>query len=1477
MLLVLIGAGVALLNSAGFQRRLVYTLTNTLTTHSGTHLTIGSAHFNLFRGVVFHDVCLDDSLHAPILTAKRIEAGVRILPLFRKHVEFHALRIIEPDLRLHRPAPNAPLNIQPLLNALKGDSTVRNNPHLRFSSVLIRHASLRYDVLSEPHLDQALDPNHLKVVNLSALLRLSATPTPAISVELVKLDADTLGFLPIRHAGFILNVDARHASVRKLQLKTPASRLKIPVLNLTYPSYEALFNLSDSLLVAPTVLHGTLVPSEWDVLTPLATSADVPLDISVTLQGTPNKLDVHQVRLNLSGMALLEGQVLLGHLTQPADLSVNGNISLFTITADGLNYLARVLGHRNLSALNLQQLAPLSYMGNIATRNHQLDIRGDFTSGVGNLTTNLLLTIGKKRTIAFSGHLESEGIDIHRLLAQPGPLELLSLDLNLEGIQQQPNQFSGEVVGRMPSLVIAGYTYQNLTLDGQFSASSFEGKATLDDPNGFLDLEGLMQLAGEEPRFHFNLVADRIDPIALNLLKKGRDANLSFKVRADLVGDLTDKLQGDLVISDLQFDNNGQRLVLDEVKAQAFQENERQVYVLNSELVDATLTGQFDLPSLGRSVRQLLAQYVPSALPEVTIKDPNLVNDLDLHATLKPSPALVGVLDLPLRFRQPIHLDGFYRHQAGRFRIKAVAPHLVYGKSLVESVNFLLENPQQELKLIASAKVGEVDDPMNLNIDVRGMNDLATVAFNWSNAARETHAGALHAGLRFVRDELGRPSVFTTLQPSDLVIRDTIWHVHPATVDVKHRHITVKDFQLSHQNEYIRINGVASDQLSDTLYIAFNDFRLDDLIRLLPKSAITFGGNITGVAACPHLLEKGTLVATLGVDRFSINDFVLGRLEASTQWNPDKKGLDLFGEVRSIPSDRQLPHTLATATGAYLPLSDSLELNIDAYKVSLQFLKPYLKSFTPSYSAHGSGHVRVAGPLKKIGVETRAFVEDATMTIGFINTTYSFSDSIIVTPYEIAFRNVKVRDREGNTGVVDGLLKHDHFQNMETQIDVTAQRLVAMNLPATPNALFYGTAYASGNVSISGPQNHITIDVNLRTEDRTKITISLMDASMDQDYNFIQFVSGNRRSLERTRSALTARRELRNQLREDPFLLTVNLQVEATPNAELTLITDPNSGDEIKSRGTGAIRAYFNTENELSLFGRYTIDQGSYKFIYEHLIRRDFSIVRGSNITFSGDPFTAQLDITANHTVDAQLSDLMVPDELASLNLTKNTIPVNCVLMLGGELQRPDIRLDLSYPSADEELIRRLKNVINTDEMLNQQLVYLLLFGRFNTPSTVTTAGQSNVSSVLNTAISTLSSQFNSMLNSALGSTNLSFDVDYQNAAYELGMPGEFKVGVSGQWLDDRLTIQGNLGSRENLAQTGTSQFIGEFDLNLRMKNSQKWSWKLFNRANDNRYFKSALNTQGFGLVYNEEYNTLPELFRQLLDGFKRQPRTTSP
>ncbi|MBP8983105.1 MAG: translocation/assembly module TamB domain-containing protein, partial [Bacteroidales bacterium] len=316
-------------------------------------------------------------------------------------------------------------------------------------------------------------------------------------------------------------------------------------------------------------------------------------------------------------------------------------------------------------------------------------------------------------------------------------------------------------------------------------------------------------------------------------------------------------------------------------------------------------------------------------------------------------------------------------------------------------------------------------------------------------------------------------------------------------------------------------------------------------------------------------------------------------------------------------------------------------------------------------------------------------------------------------------------------------------------------------------------------------------------------------------------------------------------------------------SAEIILITNPTTGDEIRGRGNGSIRLVYDNIGDIELYGRYTLESGSYQFIIQDLLRRDFNILQGSTINFSGDPLEAEMNINAIYSVvNVSLSDLLDEAEIAALNLNRSSIPVNCSLLLTGELQHPNIELGLDFPSADEELKRRVMNVINTDEMLNRQIVYLMLLNRFAAAENTQAQAGNNVNAVVGATLSSLSNQLNNMIYQALGSSFLTFDFNYRYDDLVSQGLGEWQLAMSSQLLDNRLIINGNIGSREDLVSNNT-QFIGDFDLEYKFSQSGRWRLKMFNRSNDNRYFKSAMTTQGVGLGYRESFNNLLEL-RQL-------------
>jgi len=1469
VLLILIGIPLILLNTSYFQQRLVDTVTKELTVKAGAKIYIEDTDIDLFRGVVFHNIQINDRFNHQILKADRLDVGLSLLPLLRRRVEIESFRIIDGDIRLSRKTPKSDLNIQSIINAFKSSKKSVIPWHIDFSTILFRRCKIRYDVLSKPYKLKGPDVNHIQLSDLSARILLKIAPKNHFQFRVYKFQATEKCGFKIDNLKLQAKLFEKGFNLSDFELKSANSMIEIAALDAKYKSFSSFSTFADSVNFDPTNIKLRVVPSDFSFLKASYLKLNKPIDLSIAVQGSLSDLTCNNLRLNMDNIILLEGRIALIGLPSVHDLYMKGQIEMLRVMPEGVEYLSGFMTNNFAQIDALRNLGKIDYMGKINTLNHRWILSGDFSTEAGNIATDLQLS-REKGNFIYEGKVKAEDFDLKRIFPDKKLFGKVSFDLLIKGIQDQKNAFSGSVEGKVPHFYFKDYDYQNLALNGVFNKKGFNGKASLDDENAKLDFSGLVDLSKQSPTFNFDLIADKVNLQSLNLTTNAGISSLSFHLHSDFEGRVLDDLQGQVTIDSLNIVNKQERFYLNHIQILAGNVPGNKFILINSSLLNGEIQGNYKFSTLPKSLRTIARFYFPSLLkPEIPKYEIN--NDFTFNGTLHPSNSLTKVLGLRFILEDKLTINGFYNDRTGKFRLKADVPKVTYGKLPVQSLGLLLENPQGETKFLAFARIGSGDKEMKFNVDTRSSNNNTALKLNISNSSLNTYSGNIQSDLHFSRKKDGALLIDAKLRKSNLILNDSVWNIHPTDFRWEDKRLFVEDFQLTHSGQFIKIQGYASENSSDTLNVLLNAFSLDDVFLLLPKATnIHFGGLVSGHAECVRLFKNPAMNADLSVENFSFNHAIIGHLIAKSKWNNAMRALVLDADIRSNQEIEGVNRKIATASGAIFPGSDSMFLSINADRLPVHFLEPYLGKILYNLQGVASGNAHLIGPMKHLGVYAQAYVENASFGVQMLNTRYSFSDSVLVSPRIVVFRNVIVKDREGNVAKATGILRHQYWKNMQTSIDIQAKNLLAMDIPPSQDAFFYGTAYATGTVSINGPQDNITIDINARTEDKTKATISIKNKNQVTENSFIKFIQKKK-----------VNEDYDFELKKKPILpvtfkiptnLTVDLKIEATPNAELTLIPDPNSGDEIKARGNGAIRAVFNNANDMQLFGRYTIENGSYKFIYENLLRRDFNIENGGSINFSGDPLAAELNIKANYTVNANLSDLLSAEALSSLNLNRSSIPVNCVLKLDGELQKPDIQLDLAFPSADDNLKKQIANVINTDEMVNQQIVYLMLFGRFSTPSynTAVQSSTSGMSTALNTTISTVSSQLNNMINDVFGKSKMSFDFDYRNAAYELGTPGEWKVGMSGQWLDNRLTFNGNLGTRENLAQTNKSQFIGEFDFNLKLKNSEKWSARFFNKANDNRYFKSALNTQGLGIVYKEDFNRVSDLFKQMVENLQR-------
>jgi hypothetical protein len=276
------------------------------------------------------------------------------------------------------------------------------------------------------------------------------------------------------------------------------------------------------------------------------------------------------------------------------------------------------------------------------------------------------------------------------------------------------------------------------------------------------------------------------------------------------------------------------------------------------------------------------------------------------------------------------------------------------------------------------------------------------------------------------------------------------------------------------------------------------------------------------------------------------------------------------------------------------------------------------------------------------------------------------------------------------------------------------------------------------------------------------------------------------------------------------------------------------------------------------MFGTYTVEQGTYGITIQNIIKKNFTFNKGGTIIFGGDPYQAALNLQAVYTVNGvSLSDLNIGNSFSS-----NTIRVNCLMNIGGQPVHPQVDFDLEMPTVNTDEQQMIRSIINGQQEMNQQVVYLLAIGRFynqgannakeDQTDRTTLAMQSFLSGTLSTQINTLLGQIIKNNNWNFGANISTGNEGWHNAEYE-GI-------INGRMLNNRLIFNGQFGYRDN-ATKATPSFIGDFDLQYLLFPNGNLAMKVYNQTNDRYFTRSSLNTQGIGIIMKKDFSSLRDLF----------------
>lgn len=1470
------------LNIPAVQRLITTSVTEALSQKLGAKVTIGQIEVGWITRIIINNLHLYDQSDHEMLKVSRLSANFDLLPLFNGKIAISNVQLFGFDVNINKPDANSKPNFQFVLDAFAAkDTTSSGAIDLRINSLLLRRGRIAYDVLSAPVTPGKFNPSHIQLRNIIANLSIKALTPDSVhaSVKRFSVEEAQSGFeLKKLSLKVVANQEALHIS--NFSVGLPATSISMDTISLSYNGLASFEHFADEVDCRLRLLPSSIALHDFSAFVPAFQYFKEPIKVEASAGGTLNNLHCHQLSVyNHNNHFNLRGDVLLKELFQPSQTYVAGNLSHFHIDRMGIAFIWRNLIQptKGLPA-PLQQLETVDFMGQVSGHFTDLTTHGKVRTNLGSLQTNMKLNSDKEKgTLSYVGELQTKDFELGKFLLNKS-LGKVTFNLHVNSLHHAKQRFPFVTLkGTINAIDYNQYNYENISLDGIYKDGGFNGKINLDDTNGSLQMIGSFNTASAVPTFNFYANIAHLYPNRLHLTKKHQDADISLKIKANFTGGNIDEMNGEINIDSLHYVSPEKQYHLDNFNINAYPIDGREKRLtIHSNFLRGSIEGDYAYQTLPKGILNIMSDYLPSLIPphHAALETQN---DFSFDFHLYNTDLLNTLFDIPLQVYTHSTLKGYFNGHNKRFRIEGYFPRLRYNNRYIESGVLLCHNSNEQFNADLRFNNRKQHDAVNLSLQASAKDDKINADINWGNSSSATYSGRLSASASFEqalsalqentrthkqkrRNKLSRQAkqpfkTIIEIKPTQVILNDTLWQVHPSRIELDSGRVHIRNFNFNHANRHLRINGTLSSLPTDTVHLNLEKINIGYVFDIA-NLGVNFQGEATGPVWASSVLDKPVMKTDLSIRNLGINNGLLGDAKIHGEWHHQVKGIYLDADIR----ERDVAHTHVNGYIYPIKPTSGLDLKIKANGTNMKFIHYYMESITSEFKGRAYGDVHLFGKFKELTMQGKVNA-DALLKVDVLGTTYTLKDSILIEPSGLTFANNRIFDTQGHQGKLNGYLRYRHFQDLRYRFDIGIDNMLVLNTAESPDFPFYGHVLATGNASLQGNQHEgLNIHLGITTNPGSTFTFIKDNVGTALSNQFVTFVDRTpRRAVQDSvqLSIFDSIHQKEAQEQSNTTDIRLNMQIDATPDAQMRIIMDPRAGDYISGRGSGNLRAEFYNKGDIKLFGNYNLSQGVYKFSLQEVIRKDFTINSGSSIAFNGDPLNANLNIRALYTVNsASLNDLLPATVATNDYITQTKVKVNCIMDLSGQLTAPTIKLGLELPNERDEVQALVRNYIPTEEQVNMQILYLLSLGRFYMPDNVDATQNSNMmSSVLS---STLSGQLNNALSNIINNNNWNIGTNLSTG--DKGWTDmEIQGMLSGQLLNNRLLINGNFGYRENpLANTN---FVGDFEAEWLVNRSGDIRLKAYNETNDRYYTRTNLTTQGVGIIFKKDFYKWNELF----------------
>ena len=1291
------------------------------------------------------------------------------------------------------------------------------------------------------------DESHIGITNLNIVLENTKVIADTIFSDIKNLTA-------VERSG--ISINEMHAKAKVSQVQSVLSNLLLKTNHSTVSDYYEMryrnfhdFNdYIDKVRMIASLKKSSVSSLDVGYFANILNEYPIVVNVAGDVDGTVKDLKVKNIALSTLNTSFTGNAHVLGLPDVDSTIFDVESKDLLTSGSE----LNKLIPQTKTNAVAWNDLKKIEFIGTYKGKVDEFNVKGNLNTTLGNAVLDLNMNFKPKNT-TYKGMLQTDNLQLGKLVKQ-NKVGILSMNGQIDGQGFDINTLDAKINATVKRIDVDGAQYKDLTINGLVSKKKFDGIFVSQDEKLALNLNGKLDLSGKQPFYNFN---SRF--ISINLQKMGITKEpiiASGLATLNFTGDNLDNFTGSALLKNISIKNGDHTIFTEELLLESININSEKILRLTSSIADAEIKGKFNISELENAFQIYLSHYLPQYITRpVYFKNQAFV----FNASIKDADSILKTFIPTFNGITGSTINGELNTIYQKLALDVNIPSFGYNDLKIK-----------DIVLVGGGDFNSLD--FNATTDNVLYNDEIVIPSLQLNSSMANDTASLSINTQSMNDLLGvasinckatafKNSLYLNLLPSKISLKNDSWQFYSQQNIVIGKEVLIKDVVIENGSQRITINSenTSVNNVSINLY----DIDLESISDYTSANP-RYYGRLNGIVQVKDFTQKPYIKANVYSDNeVRIDNDTLGLIKLIANYDVQNQIIDID---KSTSIERN--ENFAQVAGNINVKDSSINIEASLKKQSISFINQFFSDYIENLKGFATGKVTVKGKLNEPKIAGAIKLDNASVKVIFLGTTYTIEDAKLkFNNHYIEMDDFYLKDeRDGNyQGLVKGYITHDNFTDFFLNFNLKSNDLLCLNTKEYENELFYGYVPAKINLDLAGVLNDINVDMDVKPLKGSKFYLPINSKGDASTYDFVRY------------KQLGSYQIQENNKKRRSSYVKLNMNIDATPNAETAIILDANTGEEIIARGNGDIRLVIDLGNSIDMNGTYQITEGKYLFNFRGLFNKEFIIDEGSKIVWNGDALNANMNIKAIYKLPQKkaLYPLVIGQvDGADLTEAKRVYPTFVTILMTNSLLQPDIKFDITQPdnkAVGTTAYSKLEQIKNNENELIAQAGVLLLLNDFKSSEGLASTnayGQGAVSTVSDLVSAALSNEITNQFQNLTGWKNVSLNVAYQNSTNYSDLDrfqrNEFKFNVTTNLFKDRVILDVgssvDVGAQGTTNNTSNNNLNGDFKAQVLITDDGRLRLNTFaNNTSDLEGNNPAKG--GVGLSYKKSFNSFRELF----------------